>query len=189
MTKAAAAVSKDEFFSAAYEELRRVARNSHRGHGNLTLNPTAMVNEVYIRLAEAKSFQPASPEHLKHTVIRAMRHVLVDAARRKTAERRGGGSMAIQRVPFDESIEQSAAYDPTEVLNIDFALDELARQSEFQARAFECQFFGGLQVAEIAQLVGASEKKVQRSLRLARAFLTVALSREKPDDLRARRQN
>lgn len=188
MTKAAAALSKDEFFTAAYEELRRVARRSHRGHGNLTLNPTAMVNEVYIRLAEAESFQPASPEHLKHTVIRAMRHVLVDAARRKAAERRGGGSMAAQRVPFDENVERSAAYDPGELLNIDFALEELALQSEFQAHVFEYQFFGGLQVAEIAELVGASEKKVQRSLRLARAFLSIALTRKQPDDRRARHQ-
>ncbi|MBV9303397.1 MAG: sigma-70 family RNA polymerase sigma factor [Acidobacteriaceae bacterium] len=176
MSKSTVALSNDEFFSAAYEELRRIARSRFGAQGGLTWNPTAIVNEVYVRLAESKRFQPASPEHLKHTVIRAMRYILVEAARRKNAERRGGGKAPVQRVPFDESAAQSAAFDPNEILSVDFALDELSRHSEFQARVFEYQFFGGLQVVEIAGMLGISEKKVQRSLRLARAFLTVALT-------------
>ena len=166
MTKPAVAISKDDYFTAAYEELRRLARNSYRAHGSSTLNPTAIVNEVYIRLAESKGFEAISPEHLKHTIVRVMRHILVDAARRKGAVRRGGGSVPLLRVPFDEKAADSATYDPAEILNVDFVLDELGRRSEFQARVFEYQFFGGLQVAEIAEMLGASEKKVQRSLRL-----------------------
>ena len=176
MAKPAVALSNDEFFSAAYEELRRVARSKYGGQGGLTWNPTAVVNEVYVRLAESRGFQPASAEHLRRTVIRAMRYILVEAARRKAAERRGGGGMPVRQVPLDENGPESAGCDPNEILSVDFALDELARQSEFQATVFEYQFFGGLQVSEIAAIVGVSEKKVQRSLRLARAFLTVALS-------------
>ena len=177
MTKSAVDLSKDEFFSAAYEELRRVARTRYGGLGSLTWNPTAIVNEVYIRIAQSKRFQPASPEHLKHTIIRVMRYILVEAARRKQADRRGGGSAPIRQIPLDEAAAETIAFDPNEILSLDLVLDELARHSEFQARIFEYQFFGGLQVAEIAGMVGTSEKKVQRGLRLAKAFLTVALSR------------
>ena len=163
----------DELFSQAYEELRRLARRITGEHGSLTWNATAIVNEVYVRLSGSQSFHPASALHFKHTVIQAMRYILVEAARRKAAERRGGGGVPVRRVPFDEMAAQSVAYDLNEILDVNFALDELARESEFQARVFEYQFFGGLQVAEIADMLDTSEKKVQRSLRLARAFLSV----------------
>ncbi len=177
MTKPPAVPGNDDFFSEAYEELRRVARSLYGGHGSLTWNPTAVVNEVYIRMAESKGFHPASPEHLKHTIIRAMKYVLVEAARRKAAARRGGGVAPLRQVSLDDKAAQSAACDPEEILSVDFALHELAQHDQFQARVFECQFFGGLEIAEIATLFGISEKKVQRSLRFAKAFLTVALTR------------
>jgi RNA polymerase sigma factor (TIGR02999 family) len=166
----------DQFFATAYEELRRVARRLYAGNGSPTWNPTAIVHEVYLRLAESSGFQPCSPEHMKHTVIQAMRYILVDAARRRSAERRGGGKAAARMVPLDENASKIAIYDPNDILEVDFVLRELQRDNEFQARVFEYQFFGGLQVAEIAALTGTSEKKVQRSLRLARAFLAIALA-------------
>jgi DNA-directed RNA polymerase specialized sigma24 family protein len=112
---------------------------------------------------------------MKHTVIQAMRYILVDAARRKSAERRGGGNARARVVPLDEHASKSASSDLNNILQVDFALQELQRNNEFQARVFEYQFFGGMRVTEIAALTGMSEKKVQRSLRLARAFLAVAL--------------
>jgi RNA polymerase sigma factor (TIGR02999 family) len=175
MAEPAPAFSNNEFFSAAYEELLRVARSKYGSQAGLTWNPTAVVNEVYLRMAESKGFQPKSEQHLKHTVIRAMRFVLVEAARKRAAERRGGGDFPVRHVPIDENAMQSSAYDPNEVLSVDFALAELAKHSEFQAQVFEYQFFGGLQVAEIAEILGVSEKKVQRGLRLAKAFLTISL--------------
>lgn len=165
----------DETFSAAYDELRRLAHKLKRGPGDPTLNPTALVHEAYIKLAGAKSLNIESPQHLKYTVTRAMKHVLLDAARRKAADARGGGEIPLRRVALNDSAAQSAVVDPRELLAVGAALEELALQNELQARVFEFQFFGGLQVAEIAQLTGSSEKKVQRVLRLARAFLALAL--------------
>jgi len=167
----------DAMFSAAYDELRRLAHRLKKGSSNPTLNPTALVHEAYIKLAAAKRFHAESPQHLKYTVVRAMKHVLVDAARRQAAACRGGGEVPVRRVALDDASTQAAAFNPEDVLTVSFALDGLAHQSEPQARAFELQFFGGLEVAEIAELMGLSEKKAQRLLRVARASLALALAK------------
>jgi RNA polymerase sigma factor (TIGR02999 family) len=171
-------IPTDEIFLAAYDELRRLARGLKRGRNTPTLNPTALVHEAYIRLVGAKRFRAESPEHLKFTLVRAMKYVLLDAARQKAAVSRGGGDSPLRRVALDDPAAQAAAISPDDVLAVGGALDALAQGSELQARAFELQFFGGLQIAEIAQLMGVSEKKVQRLLRLARASLAIILSKE-----------
>ena len=135
------------------------------------------MHEAYIKLAAAKNLKFESPQHLKYTVTRAMKHVLLDAARRKAAAIRGGGEGPLRRVSLDDDAVQSAAVDPRELLAVGDALEELSRQSEFQGRVFELQFFGGLQVGEIAEVMGCSEKKVQRSLRVAKACLVLLLDR------------
>ncbi len=167
----------NETFSAAYDELRRLANKINRRYDNQTLNPTALVHEAYIKLAVAKSLKFESPQHLKYTVIRAMKHILLDAARRKAAAMRGGGEAPLRRVSLDDEADRSVAFDPRELLAVGDALEELSRQNEFQGRVFELQFFGGLQVGEIAELTGCSEKKVQRSLRLAKVSLLLLLDR------------
>jgi RNA polymerase sigma factor (TIGR02999 family) len=170
----------DEMFCIAYEELRRLARSLKAPAGHPTLNATALVHEAYIKLSRATRFRAQSAQHLKYTVVRAMRHILVDAARRQSAAVRGGGDAPLRRVPLDDPAAQTASLDPGAVLAVEFALDDLAERSGLQARAFELQFFGGLQVAEIAEILGTSEKKAQRLLRLARASLAVALTRGQP---------
>jgi RNA polymerase sigma factor (TIGR02999 family) len=170
----------DEMFSVAYDELRRLARGLKRAGGNPTLNATALVHEAYLKLSRATHFRAQSPQHLKYAVVRAMRQILLDAARRQSAAVRGGGDAPWRRVSLDDPSSQVASLDPRAVLAVGFALDDLAGQSELQARAFELQFFGGLQVAEIAELLGISEKKAQRLLRLARASLALALARGQP---------
>ncbi len=169
----------DEAFVAAYEELRRLAHSLKRGDKNSTLNPTALVHEAYIKLAGAKALNIESAKHLKYTVTRAMRHVLIDAARRKASAVHGGRDLAARRVTLDDSVAQAAAVDPRDILAVSAVLDELAEQNEAQARIFELQFFGGMQVAEIAALMSLSDKKVQRELRLARASLACALDASK----------
>lgn len=166
----------DEMFSAAYEELRRLAHKIKRGPGSPTLNPTALVHEAYIKLAGANRFRADSPRHLKNTVVRAMKFLLVDAARRQAAASRGGPDLAAWRIPVDDAPIAASGLDPTDVLAVSVALDDLATKSPPAARAFELQFFGGLQVGEIAELMDVSEKKVQRMLRLARSSLAVSLS-------------
>jgi RNA polymerase sigma factor (TIGR02999 family) len=177
MTSGDGSTLDNETFSAAYDELRRLAYKVNRRYDNQTLNPTALVHEAYIKLAAAKILKFESPQHLKCTVTRAMKHVLLDAARRKAAAVRGGGAAPLRRISLDDDAAQSVAFDPRELLAVGDALEELSRQNEFQGRVFELQFFGGLQVGEIAELVGCSEKKVQRSLRLAKASLVLLLDR------------
>jgi RNA polymerase sigma factor (TIGR02999 family) len=166
----------DEMFAIVYDELRRLAYGLTRGHNSPTLNPTALVHEAYIKLSRAHHFHAESAQHLKFSVVRAMRHILIDAARRRSAVMRGGPHVQAHRVAFDAAAQQSASIDPSELLSVDLALSDLARQHELPARAFELQFFGGLQIAEIADLLGVSEKKVQRLLKLAKARLAQALA-------------
>jgi RNA polymerase sigma factor (TIGR02999 family) len=166
----------DEMFGAAYDELRRLARGLMRGQGNLTFNATALVHEAYLKLARARHFRAQSPQHLKFTVVRAVKQVLIDAARRRSAASRGGGDVPVRRVAIDDPAARTVSFDPDDVLAVGFALDELAQHNDLQARLFELQFFGGLQIAEIAELTGLSDKKVQRLLRLAKAALALALS-------------
>ena len=166
----------DEMFSAAYDELRRLARKIKRGPGNPTLNPTALVHEAYIKLAGARRFRADSPQHLKHTVVRAMKYLLIDAARRQAAASRGGADAAFDRLPIERASVTATGVDPTEVLAISLALDDLTARSKPAACAFELQFFGGLQVAELAEVMGVSEKKAQRLLRFAKSSLAVSLS-------------
>ncbi|MGH9308720.1 MAG: sigma-70 family RNA polymerase sigma factor [Vicinamibacterales bacterium] len=167
----------DELFRTAYDELRRLAHSLRRRHDAPTLNATALVHEAYIRLLGAKRFRAQSAEHLKYTLVRAMKYVLLDAARQK-ASARGGGNAAARRVTLEDRDAQGAFIDPHEVLAVGSALDALARQNELQARAFELQFFGGLEIAEISRLMGLSEKKVQRLLRVARATLAVLVGKQ-----------
>jgi RNA polymerase sigma factor (TIGR02999 family) len=163
-------------FAVVYDELRRLAYGLTRGSDNPTLNPTALVHEAYIKLSRAHHFRAESAQHLKFSVVRAMRHILIDAARRRSAAMRGGPQAHAQRVALDDAASQSASIDPGEILGVDLALSELARQHELPARAFELQFFGGLEIVEIADLLGVSEKKVQRLLKLAKARLAQALA-------------
>jgi RNA polymerase sigma factor (TIGR02999 family) len=166
----------DELFADAYHELRRLAHRLRRGREGETMNATALLHEAYIRLRGSRQFRAESPAHLKHTLVRTMKFVLLDAARQKAAAMRGGGDQPLRRVPLDDPAAQAAHIDPHDVLAVDGALDALERQHATQARAFELQFFGGLRVAEIAELLGVSDKKAQRLLRLARASLAVLLA-------------
>jgi RNA polymerase sigma factor (TIGR02999 family) len=166
----------DEMFSVAYDELRRLARRIKGASGGPTLNSTALVHEAYIKLSKSRRYRAESPEHLKFTVVRAMKHILLDAARKRAAGIRGGGDTPVRRVSLDNPGVEVAALDPEDVLSVGFALDELASRDELQGRVFELQFFGGLEIAEIASSLRLSEKRVQRLLRMARASLAVSLS-------------
>lgn len=166
-------VSLDELFSETYEELRRLAISVRSGDPGETLNPTALVNEAYLKLAASPRFAATSPLHFKRIAARAMRQVLVEAARRRRARKRGGPEVM---VTFDESTDGVTA-SPEDLLSLDLALEALARMSPRQAMMVEYRFFGGLDVAEAAELLGVSEATVTRDWRAARAWLSVELER------------
>lgn len=163
----------DKLFSAAYEELRRLAARLRRSEVAQTLNPTALVNEAYVKLAASLRVQPQSALHFKRIVARAMRQILVDASRRRKALKRGGER---DIVTFDEARQAQSAR-PDQVIALDAALQDLARTSPRQAMLVECRFFGGFDAREIALLLEVSESTVDRDWRAAKAWLSLQIRR------------
>lgn len=157
----------DELFTATYEELRRLAATVRRGDPSATLSPTALVNEAWLKLRESPRVARATPIHFKRIAARAMRQVLIEAARRRHAGKRGGGAAV---VTFDESLHEPAN-NTDDLLALDDALDALARIQPRQATLVESRFFAGLEIAEIATLLQVSESTVLRDWRAARAWL------------------
>jgi RNA polymerase sigma factor (TIGR02999 family) len=167
----------DRLFSATYEELRRLASSVRRDEPSATLNPTALVNEAWLKLAGSPEIATESRLHFKRIAARAMRQVLVEAARRRHAHKRGGPDAAF--VTFDDALDGRVvgATDAEALLALDAALDALAQLNPRQARMIESRFFGGLDVAETAELLGVSEATVMRDWRAARAWLAMELRR------------
>src|SRR5277367_5194626 len=158
----------DQLFSVTYEELRRLASTVKRGDPSATLSPTALVNEAWLKLSKSPQFTPASRLHFKRIAARAMRQLLIEAARRRNANKRGGG--ADITVIFDDSFDEKPASGKG-LLALDTALDELARMNPRQAMMVESRFFGGLDIAETAELLEVSEATILRDWRAAKAWL------------------
>jgi RNA polymerase sigma factor (TIGR02999 family) len=163
----------DQLFSLAYEELRRLAAAVRRDDPSATLNPTALVHEAWIRLAGSPGFAPESHLHFKRIAARAMRQVLVDAARRRNAQKRGSGAAFVS---FEES-EHRGPSSADDVLALDDALERLTRVSPRQAAMVESRFFGGLDVKETAEMLEISQATVLRDWRAAKAWLAHELRR------------
>jgi RNA polymerase sigma-70 factor, ECF subfamily len=160
----------DELYSLAYDELKRLAGAVRHGDPFATVTTTALVNEAWLKLSAGSSHRFSDEQHFKHIVVRAMRQVLVDSARRRRALKREG-----VQVPFDESIPLPVGAEE-HVLAIDAALTRLAVLSPRQAQMVEARFFGGFDVAETARLLNVSEATIQRDWRLARAWLAIELT-------------
>jgi RNA polymerase sigma factor (TIGR02999 family) len=164
----------DDLFSVTYEELRRLAWSVRRSDHTSSLNPTALVNETWLRLASAPGFRSASRLHFKRIAARAMRQILIDAARRRRAAKRGGDDACM--VTFDETVDQVVSAG-RELLALDAALDDLARIHPRQALLVESRYFGGFDVAETAALLEVSESTVLRDWRAAKAWLASEIAR------------
>lgn len=157
----------DHLFSVTYEELRRLAASVRRDDPNASLSPTALVNEAWLKLASSPPFTLTSRLHFKRIAARAMRQVLIEAARRRSARKRGHGFAVVS---FDEAVQQPMS-GADEILALDAALEQLAQVSPRQATMVESRFFGGLDVAETAELLGVSEATILRDWRAAKAWL------------------
>lgn len=171
----------DYLFSVTYEELKRLAAAVRRRDQAATVSATTLVNEAWIKLARTPAVGHTSELHFRRIAARAMRQVLVSAARRRYAAKRNAGQG--MRITLDESIAGGFSRDE-ELLALDQALDELSRMSPRQAQTVESRFFGGLESAEIAESLGVSEATVLRDWRAARAWLNgrlrVAAPKEGP---------
>ena len=156
----------DDLFSLTYEELRRLASAVKRGDPGATLNPTALVNEAWVKMSRSPGFVATSPLHFKRIAARAMRQILVEAARRRNASKRGGAEALT--ITFDESLGTQATSDRQ---------FELERLEPRQAAIVESRFFGGLDVGETATLLNVSEATILRDWRAAKARLAHELRR------------
>lgn len=167
----------DELMPVVYDELRRIARSFFRrqrpGH---TLQPTALVNEAFIKLFENAPPQLADRAHFLAVMARVMRQVLVDHARGLGAAKRGGGG---GRVPWDTNIEVQADSGSRQlkVLEVHSALEALARENGSMAEVVEMHYFGGMTAEEAALATGRSIHVVRHEIRLARAWLRRELAR------------
>lgn len=161
----------DELFALAYEELRRLARQVRSGRATPTLNTTALVHEAYLRLGAAESLSATDAAHFKRLMAQCMRHVLIDAARRRTAAKRGGNQV---RVTLGDDVIGDERH-LAGVLELHEALRELERLDPRRAAVVECRYFGGLDVAETAAALDTSTATVKRDWRVARAWLAQRL--------------
>ena len=161
--------------AAVYEDLREQARRFFQqeaaGH---TLQPTALVNEAYLRLIKQSDATFHDRRHFCAIAAQMMRRVLVDHARSKGRVKRGSGR---PRVSFDERLTLSLQNE-ADVLTLNDAIDALARLDSRQAEIVQLRFFGGLTVDEVADVVGASERTVRNDWRVARAWLRRELSED-----------
>lgn len=157
----------DQLFTVTYEELRRLAAAVRRDDPNASLSPTTLVNEAWLKLARSPELASLSHLHFKRVAARAMRQVLIEAARRRQAGKRGAGAVV---VTFDDALNQSVST-AQELLALDEALDELAQLHPRQAIMVESRFFGGLDIPETAALLQVSEATVLRDWRAAKAWL------------------
>jgi RNA polymerase sigma factor (TIGR02999 family) len=161
------AAAEQSLLPLVYRELHRLARSyMRRERPNHTLQPTALINEAYMRLAGAE-VDWKNREHFIGVAAQVMRRVLVDHARSHNAEVRGGG---LKRVELDEGLALSPER-AEELLSLNEALDRLAKTNARQARVVELHYFGGLSMVQIAALLHISERSVKRDWSLARLWL------------------
>jgi RNA polymerase sigma factor (TIGR02999 family) len=162
-----------------YDELRRLADNCfrHRAPGQ-TLQPTAVVHEAYIKLIDQTVADYRSRSHFIAVAATAMRQILIDGARRRTARKRGGGR---QRVALDDAVAVTPGR-PTDLLELDDAMRRLAGLDERKAKIVELRFFGGLSIKETAEALDLARSTVTEDWRMARAWLACELKHAYGDD-------
>jgi RNA polymerase sigma factor (TIGR02999 family) len=160
-----------------YQELRRVAHYHLRSErADHTLQSTALIHEVYLRLLGGEPVELQNRAHFIAVASRLMRQILVDYARGRRANKRDGGC----RIAFEELAALPGGNGDTELVALDSALEELSRLDERQGKIVEMKFFGGLSAAEISQVLGLSRATVDRDWATARVWLHRQMSRTEP---------
>ncbi len=162
------ASASGRLFERVYAELRKIARRQLRSVPQAeTLSTTALVHEAYLKLSGDARWSTRDRFHFFALTAQAMRQVLIDHARKRTRQKRGGRQVALTL----EEVELPVAERAAELVALDGALAKLEQADPELARLVEWRFFGGLSVEEIAELLAVSDRTVKRHWRLARAFL------------------
>ena len=163
----------EQLFSVVYSELRGLAgayfRHQRVDH---TLQPTALVNEAFIKLTDQSGVEWQNRAHFLAVAARAMRQILIDHARARAAEKRGGD---LCRVTMGAAVTPIADTDP-ELLDLDDALQRLAAMDQRQSKIVELRFFGGMTVEEVAHVMKVSKTTVEAEWRMARAWIRKELT-------------
>lgn len=163
----------DRLFSAVYDELRRIARRKlQRERVGHTLDTTALVHEAYFRLVDQTRTDWTDRAQFFAIASRVMRRVLIDHARARLATKRGGARVAVTLGSADDATTLGLADERADtLLAVDDALTRLAEREARLARVVECRFFGGLTDAETGQVLGVTERTVQRDWVKAKDWL------------------
>ena len=163
----------DQLLPLVYGELRVLARRQlRRQRPGQTLDTTALVHEAYLKLVDTERVEWRDRSHFLAVAATAMRHILVDAARRRTAQKRGGQDAPETFHDTRVGLEDRAV----DILALDEALETLGEMDERLVKLVELRFFGGLTVEETAEAMGLGARTVKRDWRKARAFLHQALA-------------
>jgi len=171
----------DQLYQIVYDELRRLAhRYMSRENAGHTLQTTALVNEAYLRLAEVKEMNWQDRAHFFAVSANVMRRILIDEARARRAERRGGANLTIA---LDEALDAEKGED-LDLIALDLALQSLAQINQRQSQVIELRYFGGLTVEETAEVLKVSADTVMRDWRFAKAWLKREMVRESNSPLR-----
>ena len=169
-----------ELYQLLYEELRRLAASQVRRQASGgTLQATALVHEAWVRLANTQSQGWRDREHFFAVAARAMRFILVDAARRRSAWKRGGGRSETEAL---EEVVASYEERHIDLLALEEALTLLVRRDERQARIVELRFHGGLSMGDAARVLGVSKATAERDWAQAREFLRARLGVDPAED-------
>lgn len=158
----------EELMPLVYDDLRRIAHHQlarHRRQG--TLNTTALVHEAYLKLVDQTRIEVADRDHFFAVAARAMRQIIVDFARKRTAAKRGGGKPSLSL----DKVELGVAEQAEVLVAIDQALDKLSALNERLIRVFECRYFAGLSEEETARALAVSLRTVQRDWMKSKALL------------------
>lgn len=161
----------DELLSAVYAELhKQAARAMRRESSDHTLQATALVHEAYLRLVDQRRVEWRNRAQFYGVAAQVMRRILVDHARARDAEKRGGGVSAVSLGDADAVAEQSSS-EAVDVLALHDALERLAALDPDQAKVVELRYFGGLSIEETAEAMSISPATVKREWSVARAWL------------------
>jgi RNA polymerase sigma factor (TIGR02999 family) len=162
----------NQLMPLVYGELRAIARRQFHGRDDATLQPTAIVHEAFLKLERHSRLVVQDRHHFFAIAARVMRQLVVDHARKRVANKRGG---QLRMVTLDD-VDVAAPTRAPEIVALDRALDRLARLDESLSRLVELRFFAGLSVEETADVLGCSSRTVKRDWRKARALIYAELT-------------
>lgn len=165
----------DQLMPLVYNELRRQAsRYLRKERSNHTLQTTALINEAYLKLINQNEVEWQNRAHFFAIAAQAMRRILVDYARERKRQKRGGNE---ENMPLDEAFTVASQEKSVDLIALDEALNELAKFDERQARVVELRYFSGLSIDETAEVLGISNVTVRRDWNMAKAWLYQEISK------------